>query len=242
MRTGIRNGTEIGYDLREVAAMLGHRDTGYAEGRALIQQLADYFRRQSLVERFNVGGGYDVVSGGAIRAYCYDHDLSVPRELLGTASSAEEVPALMRKMLRERAAVSEVVPEVLPGQPVAAQEGERKHGGARPEVEYIERYVSECQQRGLTLLAMKKGFVRYVRERLYEGDQSCPFIAYDPTLSIFTVWGAARVRELPLANAHRSIGSAHKKLSAVSKCKQVRHWPLAADSTMAASHSDGGLP
>ncbi len=242
MRVGIRNGTEIGYDLREVTDMLRQRDTQCDEGRALIRQLAEYFRDENLVERRNIGGGYDVVSGGAIRAYCYDHDLIVPSELLGTPPSAEEVPALMRKMLREGAAVSAVAPEVLPGQPVAAREGERKHGGARPEVEYIKRYVSECQQRGLTLLAMKKGFVRHVRERIDAGDQNCPFIAYDPTQSMFTVWGAACARELPLANAHRSICSAHKKLSGVSKRKQVCHRLQAADPTMAASHSDGGLP
>lgn len=241
MRVGIRNGTEIGYDLREVAEMLGQRDTGCAEGRALIRLLAEYFRRESLVERFNVGGGYDVVSGGSIRAYCYDHDLAVPCELLGTPPSAEEVPALMRKMLRE-GAVSAAAPGALPSQPVAAREGERKHGGARPEVNYIERYVSECQQRGLTLLAMKNGFVRHVRERIDEGDQNCPFIAYDPTLSVFTVWGAVCTRALPLANAQRSIGSAHKKLSGVSKCKQVHPRRRTSDPTMAPSHSDGDLP
>lgn len=242
MRVGIRNGTEIGYDLREVSEMLRQRDARCDEGRTLIRQLADYFRQENLVERRTIGGGYDVVSGGAIRAYCYDHDLVVPRELLGTPTSAEEVPALMRKMLREGGTVSAAAPGVLLSQPVAAREGERKHGGARPEVEYIERYVSECQQRGLTLLAMKNGFVRHVREQIDDGDQNCPFIAYDPTLSVFTVWGAVCTRELPLANAQRSIGSAHKKLSGVSKCKQVHHQRRTADPTMAASHSDGGSP
>lgn len=219
--------------------MLGQRDTWCAEGLALIHQLGDYFRRESLVELYGANS-YDIVSGGAIRAYCYDHDLNVPPELSGAMMSAEEGPAFWRKMQRDMVATSDAAPEALPDRPASMPDGGRKHGGARPEVEYIERYVSACQQRGLTLLAMKNGFVRHVRERIEAKDPECPFIAFNPTRSIFTVWGAGGVREASLASTHRSIGSAYKKLSGVSKCKQVSRRLPAAEPTMEASYSDGG--
>lgn len=214
MPIGIRNGTEIGYYLREVAEMLGQRDSWCAEGRALIHQLGDYFSRENLVEMLGGSWGYDVVSGGAVRAYCYDCGLNVPPELAGMRPSPQETAALVRRMLRDREAVSDAASEVLPGQPASVPGGERKHGGGRPETAFIEWYIKERRSKGLTLHAMRNGFVHHVIECIEAGDRNCPFIAYDPAHSMFTVWGAdGEEREVLLANVQRSIGDAEKRIS-----------------------------
>lgn len=208
---GIRNGTEIGYDLREVAEMLGQRAPHCAEGCAFIQKLGEYFRREGLVEMRNIGGGYDIVSGGAIRAYCYDFDLNVPPELSGARPSAEEMPGLWRKMQRDSEAVSVAAPE--PALSVAAQECDRRHGGARPETIFIERYVAERMSKGLSLHAMRAGFVRHVGECIEAKDPECPFTKYDPVRSMFTVGAAdGGERTLPLANAIRSVSDTEKRI------------------------------
>lgn len=213
MRVGIRNGTEIGYDLREVAEMFGQRDAHSAEGRAFIQKLGEYFRRECLIERRCIGGGYDVVAGGAIRAYCYDNDRNVPPELSGAMMSPEEVPAYMRKMQRDMVAVSDAAPEVLPCSPASESGGERKHGGDRPETVFIKRYVQEGVSKGVSLLAMRTRFVHRVIECIEAKDLECPFTSYDPRRSMFTVWGAGGgERDVPLASAQRSIADAEKRI------------------------------
>lgn len=208
---GIRNGTEIGYDLGEVARMLGQRDLHCADGRDLIQRLSGYFRQEHLIEARGLNS-YDVVSGGAIRAYCYDHDQAIPRELEGTAPSADEVKALMRKMLRDMVGAACGTPEAA-DKSAASPAHKRKRGGDRPETVFFERYVRQCAGEGLTLHAMRTRFVRYVGDCIEARDPECPFTQYDPVRSEFTVWGAdGTERTLSLAAAHRSIGDAKKRI------------------------------
>lgn len=156
MPVGIRNGTELAYDLREVAAFLGHQDIRCENGQAFMQQLGDYFRQHNLIELFNKGGGRDSVTLGSVRAFCIDHELPIPETIAGPVST-QEIDATLRKM-QGVIGVAQIasIHDRLTDTP------DRKHGGARPYISYIEDYVRRGFETGGSPRSLKLGIVPHI--------------------------------------------------------------------------------
>lgn len=208
MPIGIHNGTALAYDLREVAAMLGHQDIGCEDGRAVLQHLADYFRQHNLIVLFNVGGGWDSVSRGAVRAYCIDHDLPIPDELSGMATT-EETHALIRKMQRDVAIAQDAV---LSKGTSSAVPSERKRGGSRPESDFVARYVTQGRELGRSTAALRHGITAHINVCITERDPDCPFTHFDVVRKVFTVIGAkGGTREVSVERLSKAVASACKK-------------------------------
>lgn len=207
MPVGIRNGTELAYDLREVAAFLGYQDIGCENGQAFMQQLGDYFRQHNLIELFNKGGGRDSVTLGSVRAFCIDHGVSIPETIAGPAST-QELAAIMRKM---QVGVEVAQIASIPDRP--AKTPHRKHGGSRPESIFVEEYVRGGREANRTTENIKLGIVPHILKCIEEGDLDCPFTEFDAVNKRFSVNDAkGRTRWCSVANLNRAVTAALKRI------------------------------
>lgn len=208
MPVGIHNGTELAYDLREVAAFLGHQDIWCESGKSFMQQLSDYFCQHNLVEMRNGGGGWDRVTLGSVRAFCIDHGVSIPETIAGPISP-QEIGATLRKMQRS---VGVVQIASIPDRHKA--NSEREHGGSRPESIFISEYARSGWDTGMTPRSLKLGLVRHINEQIEQRNPDCPFIKFDAINKKFSVEDAkGHTRWCSVESLNRSVASHLRKLA-----------------------------
>lgn len=213
MPIGFRNGTELAYDLHEVAKMFGHPAVGCTDGLAFVQRLGDYFCQHHLIVLHNASSGWSRVSRGGVRAYCIEHDLPFPSEVLG-CETPEETGALVRKMQRLTEAAQGPVVPLRP-----AKRGSRARGGALPQTIFVEDYVKRELERlaDRTVESLRNGLTPYILQRMGE-DPECPFISFDSGTKQFKVLSAdgMSTRLAAVSELRRSVAGAFKKFASVS--------------------------